>query len=42
MAAVCRDMGIYGVFLVSCRLEKANKTVLHFLGFGGGSGFSFP
>ena len=33
VAAVCKDMGIYGAFLVSCRFEKQNKTGLHFLGF---------
>ena len=42
VATVCRDMGILGFFLVSCRSEKKDKTGLHFLGFWGASGFSFP
>ena len=39
VATVCRDMGVF--FWLAVDLKK-DKTGLHFLGFWGGLGFSFP
>ena len=42
MVAVCRDMGIYVVFLVSCRFEKKTKNRVTFPGFWGRFGVFIP